>query len=120
MKKVITVKIPKELDRQLSKRIIDLGYGMRGKSKWLCEAIEKFLTYENFPELVDIASESQTHTKLISLRMGEKLLQDIERSAVEVRKQYPSLEGVKSNIIRASIYQRLINNDQDHGHRENV
>jgi hypothetical protein len=32
----------------------------------------------------------------------------IEQAIVEVRKQYPTIEGVKSNLIRASIMQRLL------------
>ena len=40
-KKVTTsVKLQKNLHRQLQKRIIDDGYGMRGKSQWIIESIE--------------------------------------------------------------------------------
>ena len=47
-------------------------------------------------------------TDIVSIRLPEKLMQRIEYAVIQVRKQYPSIEGVKSNLIRASIVQRLL------------
>jgi hypothetical protein len=107
--KVMTsIKLQKKLHRQLQQRIIEDGYGMRGKSKWIIEAIESFLTLSDYPTLVDIAEDMDQLSEMISIRLPVNLMLRIEQAIVHVRKQYPTIEGVKSNLIRASIIQRIL------------
>ncbi len=35
-------------------------------------------------------------------------MKKLDQAIIKVRRQYPAMEGVKSNLIRASIMQRLI------------
>ena len=108
-KKVTTsVKLQKNLHRQLQKRIIDDGYGMRGKSQWIIESIESFLKLTDYPTLVDIAEDMDQLEDMLTIRVPEFLVLRMEKAIVHIRKQYPTLEGVKSNLIRASIIQRLL------------
>lgn len=108
-KKVMTsIKLQKKLHLRLQQRIIEDGYGMRGKSKWIIEAIEALLTITDYPTLVDIAEDMDQLSDIVSIRLPETLMLRMEKAIVEVRKQYPSLEGVKSNLIRAGIMQRLL------------
>lgn len=107
--KVMTsIKLQKKLHRRLQQRIIEDGYGMRGKSKWIIESIESLLTLADYPTLVDIADDMDQLSDMVSIRIPETLMLRIEQAIVQVRKQYPTIEGVKSNIIRASIMQRLL------------
>ena len=103
-----SIKLQKNLHRQLQKQIIEDGYGMRGKSKWIIESIESFLKLSDYPTLVDIAVDMDQLNEMVSIRIPENLMLHIERAIVHIRKQYPTLEGVKSNLIRASIIQRLL------------
>lgn len=105
---MISVKLQKNLHRRLQKRIIDDGYGMRGKSRWIIESIESFLKLSDYPTLVDIAEDMDQLSDMLSIRIPEDLILRIEKAIVYVRKQFPTLEGVKSNLIRASIIQRLL------------
>lgn len=108
-KKMMTsIKLQKNLHRRLQQRIIEDGYGMRGKSKWIIESIESLLTFSDFPTLVDIADDMDRLSDMVSIRLPESLMFRIEQAVIAVRKQYPSIEGVKSNLIRASIVQRLL------------
>lgn len=108
-KKVTTsLKLQKKLHRQLQQRIIEDGYGMRGKSKWIIESIEALLALADYPTLVDIAEDMDQLTEIVSIRVPEDLMLRIEKAIVHVRKQFPTIEGVKSNMIRASIMQRLL------------
>jgi len=108
-KKVMTsIKLQKKLHRKLQQRIIEDGYGMRGKSKWIIESIESLLCITDYPSLVDIAEDMDQLSDMVSIRLPEELMVRIERAVVQVRKQYPTIEGVKSNLIRASIMQRLL------------
>ena len=108
-KKVMTsIKLQKNLHRRLQQRIIEDGYGMRGKSKWIIESIESLLQLSDYPTLVDIAEDMDQLSDMVSIRLPEPLMVKIEHAVFQVRKQYPKIEGVKSNLIRASIIQRLL------------
>ena len=108
-KKVVTsIKLQKKLHHRLQQRIIADGYGMRGKSRWIIESIESLLGLTDYPTLVDIAEDMHQLTDIVSIRLPEELMSKIEKAIVHVRKQYPTIEGVKSNLIRASIMQRLL------------
>jgi len=108
-KKVMTsIKLQKNLHRRLEQRIIADGYGMRGKSKWIIESIESLLSLSDYPTLVDIADDMDHLSDMVSIRLPETLMVRIEKAVIHVRKQFPAIEGVKSNLIRASIVQRLL------------
>jgi hypothetical protein len=103
-----SIKLQKKLHHRLQQRIIADGYGMRGKSKWIIESIESLLRLEDYPSLVDIAEDMDQLSDMISIRLPEDLMVRIEHAILQIRKQFPTLEGVKSNLIRASIIQRLL------------
>src|SRR5947209_223770 len=108
-KKLMTsIKLQKVLHYKMQQRIISDGYGMRGKSKWIIEAIENFLQLPDYPSLVDIADEMEQLTEIVSIRITDDLMIKLDQAIIKVRRQYPAMEGVKSNLIRASIIQRLI------------
>ena len=108
-KKLMTsIKLQKKLHRKLQQQIIEDGYGMRGKSKWIIESIESLLQLIDYPTLVDIANDMDQLSDIVSIRIPEDLMLRIEQAIIKVRKQYPAIEGVKSNLIRASIIQRLL------------
>ena len=92
----------------MQQQIISDGYGMRGKSKWIIEAIQSFLKLPDYPALTDIADDMDQLSDVISIRLPDDLLSLIDRAIIEIRRNYPIMEGVKSNMIRASIMQRLI------------
>lgn len=103
-----SAKLPKSIQQKMDSKIVQDGYGFRSKSKWICEAIEMFLKLKNYPELTDIAEDMEEMNDLVSLRITEELMNELEKAVITVRKQYPAMEGVKSKIIRSSIIQRLI------------
>ena len=53
----VTFKIPAALNRKLDESVINNNYGMRGKNRWIREAIVDLFTYENFSELVSISDD---------------------------------------------------------------
>jgi hypothetical protein len=110
MVKTVTtsVKVSKQVSYKVLQKVIGDGYGMRGKSKWIVEAIEWFLTLPNYRELTEIAGDMEELTETFSLRLPETVMIKIDNALIDVRELYPALEGVRSNIIRSSIVQRLI------------
>lgn len=103
-----TAKIPEELDKSINIAVIESGYGFRGKNKWLNQAVDRFLKLPDMCELVDMADDIETFDKTVSMKMTLETARKIEEAVITVRKQYPAMEGVKSNILRASIMQFLI------------
>lgn len=103
-----SIKLQKKLHFTMQQRIISDGYGMRGKSKWIVEAIESFLMLDDYPSLVDIAGDMDQLSEVISIRLPSALMSKMDKATIEIRRHYPAMEGVKSNLIRASIMQRLI------------
>lgn len=118
---ITTIKIPKDLEQKILKAVIERGYGLHGKSKWVSEAIEGLLGLPNMAEFVDVASvmEINTPQKTMSVRFSLGVSKKIEDGVIRVRKEFPAMEGVKSNILRASIIQKLIR-DANYGDRNVV
>lgn len=108
-KKIMTsIKLQKLLHYKMLQRIISDGYGMRGKSKWIIEAIDRFLEIPDYPTLVDIADDMDQFSEIISIRVPVELIDKLDKAIIKIRRNYPVMEGVKSNLIRASIMQRLL------------
>lgn len=103
-----SVKLQNRLHYKMQQRVISDGYGMRGKSRWIIEAIENFLQLPDYPTLADIADDMEQLSDMLSIRLSEELMQKLDNAIIKVRLNYPAMEGVKSNLIRASIIQRLI------------
>ena len=108
MKIRISFKLPKALNNEINLQIVKEGRGLRGKSVWIEEAINLFLKLPNYTEFVDIASEMEQLSEMISIRVSPEVYEKLSEGILQVRKEYPRMEGVQSNIIRASIIQRLI------------
>lgn len=107
-KVMTTLKLPEQLEKEMLHRVVEGGYGLRGKSRWVKEAIEQLLLLENFWEYVQLAEDMEDLTRSVSIRLPETLAKALEDALIRVRNVYPAIEGVKSLIIRASIMQRLI------------
>ena len=106
--KITSIKLQKQLHFKMQQRIINDGYGMRGKTKWIIEAIEKFLTIPDFLDFVDIADEASHLEENLSLRLPEETFNKLENALLKVRTSFPMMEGVKSKLVRASITQRIV------------
>lgn len=104
----ITFVLPQRLQQEFKERILKDGYDMKGKSRWVAEAIEKLLTMQDFCELVRISDMMKGFEKLESVLVPKALKTRLDGSIVDVRKQFPSIEGVQSRIVRAAIVQRLL------------
>ena len=103
-------KLPVDLELKMNQKLVSDGYGLRGKSKWICDAIAHFLSKEaSFCiECIDYAGEIEKLDKGISFRPTEEVNRLLDEWVIKVRKQIPEIEGVKSKIIRAAILQGLL------------
>lgn len=103
-----SVKLPENIHQEMCERIVKDKYGMRGKSLWINEAISEFIKIKGFPEFVDLAKDVTNLSHPVSFRITEELENKLNNAVILARREYPDLDAAKSNIIRASIVQRLI------------
>lgn len=94
--------------KEIHTKMLDEGYSLREKSKWISEAIEDFLTLKEYQSLVEMAELVNDFTKNETIYITPDIEDKLDEAIIKVRTQYPALEGVKSLIVRASIIRRLV------------
>lgn len=107
-KKRLSVILPDNAVKEIHARMLEEGYSLREKSKWLSEAIEDFLKLKEYQNLVEMAELVDDLVKPETIYITPDIEEKLEEAIIKVRKQYPTLEGVKSLIVRASIVRRLV------------
>ena len=109
MKKVkVTFVLPKTLQQELKEKVIKDDYDMKGKSRWIAEAVEHLLTNQSWTDLVKLNDEMRGFEKLESVTISQDLKRQIDNAVMSVRKVYPMMEGVQSRIMRTAIVQRIL------------
>lgn len=106
----VTVRFSKRLRDEMNTCIVNHGYGLHGKSKWISEAIQKFINRIDFIELVE-HGQNINQGDLVSVEafyIDESTKRLLEQAIVKVRIKHPLFEGVQSAIIRASVINSLI------------
>ena len=104
----ITFVLPSTLQKEFKERVIKDSCDMKQKSHWVVEAIVKLLETHNFPDLVKINDEMKGFEKFESVIVSRELKRLLDLAVVDVRKKYPTIEGVQSRIVRTAIVQRLL------------
>lgn len=84
------------------------GYDLKGKSKWISEAINQLLAMTNYCDLVMISNQMSGFEKLDFISIELDLKEKLEDAILEIRKKFPIIEGVQSKILRTAIVQRLL------------
>ena len=107
-KKRISVLMSSNVVKEIHTKMLDEGYSLREKSKWISEAIENFLTLKEYQSLVEMAELVNDLTKNETIYITPDIEDKLDEAIIKVRTQYPTLEGVKSLIVRASIVRRLV------------
>lgn len=104
----ISFVLPQAMQQELKETMIREGYDLKGKSRWVSEAIDSLLELQTYADLVKINDEMSGFEKLESVVIGRDLKQQLDNAVIVVRKQYPAIEGVQSRILRTAIMQRLL------------
>ena len=108
VKAKISFVLPEVLQKDFREQVVKDGYDLRGKSRWVSEGIKFLLDMQSYPELVHLSGEMKGFEKMESVVITKDLKRFLESAVVEIRKKYPTLEGVQSRIVRTAILQRLL------------
>ena|SRR3990167_10092713 len=104
-------KIPSSLEMEMNKKLVADGYGLRGRSKWICDAICKFLMCRDKDfvlECIELSEELGNLNKSISFRPSQIVDDLLDQWIVNVRMKMPTIEGLKSKMIRTAIIHNLL------------
>lgn len=107
-KKRLSVILSDNAVKEIHASMLEEGYSLREKSKWISEAIEDFLTLKDYQSLVVMAELVDDLVKQETISVTQEIEDKLEEAIINVRKEYPTLEGVISLIVRASIVRRLV------------
>lgn len=107
-KSKITFAVPLSLKNEIREHVIKGNYGLRGKSKWISEAVEKLLALKDYPELISYSDEMHGFDEIETVVLEYKLKLELDKAILNIRKEYPTIEGVKSRIMRTAIMQRIL------------
>jgi hypothetical protein len=104
----VTFAVPNSLMTELREHVLKDGYGFRGKSKWISEAVEKLLSYKEFIDLISYGDEMHGFDQMETVVVDYSLKLKLDQAVVQIRKEFPTLEGVKSRIMRTAVLQRIL------------
>lgn len=104
----ISFVIPSILKKDLQTRMVQDGYDLKEKSRWIIEAVEQLFEMKTYADLVKINDEMTRFEKRESVVVSRDLKSRLNNAIIHIRKIYPSLEGVQSRILRTAIVQRLL------------
>lgn len=104
----INVILPENISKEIRQRMLKDNYSLREKSRWISEAIEDFLKLNDYRNFVEMANLVSDLTNTETIHITSDLVDKLEYAVLQVRKEHPILEGVKSLIVRASVIRRLV------------
>jgi len=103
----ITVKLPSLLKSSLPVRILNDGYNMRQKSKWVVEAINALLSRNGWEGAL-LSELMVTPNTQDVFSVPEIVVIKINQEVHRVALLNPSLNANQSSIIRAAINRRML------------
>lgn len=108
--KKVTIRFSSRLKSEMQTALIKSGYGLRGKSKWLAEAIQLFIQQSNFVEFAEQGMDiNQAELTVVeAFYLDFVTLGCVTAALIDIRKQDPLFKGVQSALIRAAVIYRLM------------
>lgn len=100
--------LPEAILTDIKNAMVHDGYDLKGKSKWVSEAIYQLLSMPNYSELVTISSQMDGFEKMDSISIDKTLKLELDNAVLHIKKEFPVIEGVQSKILRTAIVQRLL------------
>ncbi len=103
-----TIKLPTKLKFQMQSKVVVDGFGLRGKSQWVCKAVEELLNREGWTDEIvgDYVLKNDVQDNMV---LTDDIVERINDAIPEAIKAYPHLKGgAQSAIIRAAINARIM------------
>jgi hypothetical protein len=111
---ITSFRMPVAIEVRMQRRIVESGYGLRGKSRWLCREIESFLLTEKEGFVVGATKffeDITSHSQSICFRPTDTVQGLLSTWIAFLARTAPEMEGVKSKIIRAAVMNGIFDED---------
>lgn len=102
------VRLPVKLKEELNSAVINDGYGFKGRSLWVEDAINSLLSFESFYDLVALDEDLNTAFIPDGFSLTTTTRDRLDNAIIVVRQHYPKMNAVLSALIRTAIMQKLI------------
>ena len=103
----ISVRLSQRLKDRLPTCVTRDGYGMRGKSQWVAEAVVSLLRREGWEGALLAERVAPTDSQE-TFQLPADLVQRIQEEVRRVDQAHPSLHASQSTIVRAAINRRML------------
>lgn len=105
----ITFKADANLISKMRQSIKKDGYGVRGKSKWISEALDELFANKDYIEMIEadnpiVKLQNNPEVIYIAFQLRERMDSVIKKCNI----RNPFAKGMQSAIIRTAIFQRLL------------
>ncbi|MHB8409530.1 MAG: hypothetical protein ACYDHY_15810 [Acidiferrobacterales bacterium] len=105
--------LPASLQREFTKHVVESrGYGPRGKSRWVREAIAMLFHEDPGLTQVGLGVDVMSKDAIEPVYLDERTEEIMSGGFRILRTQYPEWEGVQGDIIRAAVMYRLARDQQ--------
>lgn len=114
-------KIPREITRAIERSMLNEEYGLRGKTRWIIEALEQFVDPEQTPyryqqiiECAGLRKKESAHTLLIPSQLWVKAWKEGINAALFGANTEPPdyIDPAVPGVCLAAIIQRLFREGQ--------
>ena len=109
--KTKTIKLPVKLSKQLDLKVVENGYGLRGTSRWINDAIKQLLTFYDqdfIVEMIENTDDIENLDTSICFTYDVSITDLLDKWVLIIRNIHPLFEGVQSKIIRACIIHKIL------------
>ncbi len=107
-RKRTTIKLPAKLKFQMQSKVVIDGFGLRGKSQWICGAVEELLNRKGWTDEI-VGDYVFNNDDQESIVLTDDIVEKINSAIPEAIKAYPHLKGgAQSAIIRTAINARIM------------
>lgn len=105
--KRVACRMPSALKTMLRQVVTDDGYGGKGKSRWVREALVQLFEQDPVLMNVGVGDDLEVNDAEDSFSLRPENEWAIDAAVELIRSQHPRAEGVQSAIIRAAVRYRL-------------
>lgn len=115
----VSIRLSQRLKNRLPTCVTEDGYGLRGKSQWVAEAVTSLLLREGWEGALLAERVAPTDSQE-TFQFPADLVQRIQEEVRRVDRLYPGLYASQSTIVRAAINRRMLGIYRDADQPENL
>ena len=103
----LPVRIPESLSIELMRATVESSLSLKGKSKWLCDAIGSLLDDPMHQDIIELDNALSASLKAEMFTVPIEIKDRLKKVLVSLKKQFPEKNLTVSSIVRAAIIRQM-------------